>query len=61
MTHPQTPKAAIDIHARHGLLDQRLFPLPDEEFLAFEKALAAPVGDVAALRKLLAEKTPWEE
>lgn len=52
---------AACLAAENVLLDQRLFPLPDKEFRAFEKALAAPVGDVAALRKLLAEKAPWEE
>lgn len=61
MAHTQSRKPAINIHARYVLLDQRLFPLPEREFRAFEEALAAPIGDVAALRKLLAEKAPWEE
>ena len=47
--------------AENVLLDQRLFSLEEKAFAAFEKALKAPVGDVSSLRKLLAEKAPWEK
>ncbi|RJX28604.1 MAG: DUF1778 domain-containing protein [Desulfurivibrio sp.] len=46
--------------AENVLLDRRLFHLKDEEYEAFETALKAPVGDNPALRKLLAQKPPWE-
>lgn len=52
---------AACIAAENVLLDQRLFSLEEKEFVAFEKALKAPVGDVSSLRKLLAEKAPWEK
>jgi len=47
--------------AEDVLLDQRLFSLDVKAFAAFEKTLKTPVGDVVALRKLLAEKAPWEK
>lgn len=46
--------------AENVLLDQRLFQLNDEDYDAFEAALKTPVNDNPALRKLLAERAPWE-
>ncbi|MBU0909477.1 MAG: DUF1778 domain-containing protein [Proteobacteria bacterium] len=46
--------------AENVLLDRRLFHLKDEEYEAFEAVLKTPVGDSPALRKLLAQKPPWE-
>lgn len=46
--------------AENVLLDQRLFYLEEDNFEAFEAALVAPIPDVAKLRALLAEPSPWE-
>jgi uncharacterized protein (DUF1778 family) len=46
--------------AENVLLDRRLFLLKNEEYDAFEKALQAPVADNPPLRKLLAQKAPWQ-
>lgn len=46
--------------AENVLLDQRLFQLNDDDYDAFEAALKTPVNDNPALRKLLAERAPWE-
>lgn len=46
--------------AEEVLLDERLFQLDEEQFLAFIAALDAPVKDVPALRELLAKPAPWE-
>jgi uncharacterized protein (DUF1778 family) len=46
--------------AENVLLDRRLFLLKDEDYEAFESALKAPVVDNPSLRKLLAQKAPWE-
>jgi uncharacterized protein (DUF1778 family) len=46
--------------AENVLLDQRLFVLGDEAYAAFEAALAAPVKDNPALRRLLTTPAPWE-
>ena len=46
--------------AENVLLDRRLFHLKDEEYEAFESALKTPVSENPALRKLLAQKSPWE-
>ena len=59
MVQDQTRETSI--RARHIELDQRLSLLEEKTFAAFEKALKAPIGDVSALRKLLAEKAPWEK
>jgi uncharacterized protein (DUF1778 family) len=46
--------------AENVLLDRRLFLLKDKDYEAFESALKAPVVDKPSLRKLLAQKAPWE-
>lgn len=46
--------------AENILLDQRLFALDDEAYAAFEAALATPVKDNPALRRLLTTPAPWE-
>jgi uncharacterized protein (DUF1778 family) len=46
--------------AENVLLDRRLFLLKDKDYEAFESALKAPVVDNPSLRKLLAQKAPWE-
>jgi len=46
--------------AENVLLDQRLFLLDPVNFDAFNQALDAPVKDNPALRKLMAQKAPWE-
>ena len=48
------------LHAIDVLLDQRLFVLNDEQHEAFSAALDNPPLPNAALRKLLASKSPWE-
>ncbi len=46
--------------AENVLLDQRLFMLDPADFDAFSQSLEAPVKDNPALRKLMAQKAPWE-
>ncbi|MFT6552124.1 MAG: hypothetical protein ACJA1I_002172 [Zhongshania marina] len=46
--------------AQNVLLDQRLFQLDEDDFAAFEQALAAPIPENAALKALLKEPSPWE-
>ena len=46
--------------AENVLLDRRFFQLNDEEFVAFESALEAPVLDNAKLKALLERSSPWE-
>lgn len=46
---------AVDV-----LLDQRLFTLNDEQYLAFARALEAPPVPNDKLKRLLASKAPWE-
>lgn len=48
-------REAIDV-----LLDQRLFTLDAEAFARFESALDNPPPPSAALRRLMAQKAPWE-
>ena len=47
--------------AENVLLDQRLFYWSEEDFDAFEKALAKPVEINAKLQKLLSEPDPWDK
>lgn len=42
------------------LLDQRLFSLDQEQFEAFEAALAEPLPDNTKLKALLAKDYPWK-
>jgi uncharacterized protein (DUF1778 family) len=42
------------------LLDQRLLTLDDADFIAFQSILDNPPPAPESLRKLLAEKAPWE-
>ena len=46
---------AIDV-----LLDQRLFVLSEDQYLAFKKVLDNPPPPNAALKKLMASKAPWD-
>lgn len=46
---------AIDV-----LLDQRVFHLDAAASEAFAQVLENPPGPIAALRKLMASKAPWE-
>ena len=48
------------LHAIDVLLDQRLFVLNDAQHEAFSAALDNPPLPNAALKKLLASKSPWE-
>ena len=47
--------------AERVLLDQRLFLLDDEDFAAFEAALAAPAEPDEALRRTMNAPLPWQE
>ena len=47
--------------AERVLLDRRLYLLDDEEFAAFEAALAAPVEPSAALSRTMNTPPPWDE
>jgi uncharacterized protein (DUF1778 family) len=47
--------------AEDVLLDQRLFMLDDEKYQAFLEILEAPPRKNAELKKLLAEKAPWDK
>lgn len=49
-------KAAEDV-----LLDQRFFMLDEKRHAALAKSLSEPARPTAALRKLLASKSPWEK
>lgn len=47
-------------HAVDVLLDQRLFVLDDDEYGTFERVLSEPAAPTPALKKLFAQKSPWE-
>ena len=47
--------------AEQVLLDRRLYLLDDEQFAAFEAALAGPAEPSAALRKTMNTPPPWNE
>lgn len=47
--------------AERVLLDQRLFYLNDEEFKAFKASLDEPMPENQKLKKLVAERAPWEK
>jgi len=46
--------------AQSVLLDRRYFTLDEAAFAAFTAALDAPPADNPRLRRLLAEKAPWD-
>jgi uncharacterized protein (DUF1778 family) len=46
--------------AENVLLDQRYFGLEASAFKTFERALAAPVKNNPALRRLLTGRAPWD-
>ena len=46
--------------AEDVLLDQRFFMLDEKRYAALLKSLGEPPKPPAALRKLLASKSPWE-
>ena len=48
-------------HAEDVLLDQRFFMLDEKRHAVLMKSLGEPPRPVAALRKLLAGKSPWEK
>lgn len=47
-------------HATDVLLDQRLFTLNEERYVAFLRALDEPPAPNAKLKRLLSAKSPWE-
>ena len=47
--------------AERVLLDRRLFLLDDDDFAAFEAALAAPAEPNEALRRTMSARPPWRE
>ena len=47
--------------AERALLDRRLFLLDDDDFAAFEAALAAPAEPDDALRRTMNARPPWRE
>lgn len=47
--------------AENILLDQRLFALDDDKFIALQAMLDAPVNDNHALKALLVNPSPWEK
>lgn len=47
--------------AEQVLLDRRIYLLDDEQFAAFEAALAGPAEPSAALRKTMNTPPPWSE
>ena len=47
--------------AEQVLIDRRLYLLDDEQFAAFEAALAGPAEPSAALRKTMNTPPPWKE
>ncbi|WP_411820129.1 DUF1778 domain-containing protein [Hyphococcus formosus] len=51
---------AASTAAEDALLDRRLFALEEDQFHAFEAALAAPLPETANLENLLAKKPAWE-
>ena len=62
--HKDRSAFILDVACREAenvLLDQRLFQLSQEDFEAFEAALAAPIPDNAQLKALLQEPAPWEK
>lgn len=48
-------------HAIDVLLDKRLFSLGTEQYDAFLKALDAPPAPNEKLKRLLKNKSPWEQ
>ncbi len=64
LLHKDRSAFILDVACREAenvLLDQRLFQLSDNDFEAFEAALAAPIPENAKLKALLNEAPPWEE
>ncbi|WP_321275752.1 DUF1778 domain-containing protein [Thiomicrorhabdus indica] len=47
--------------AEEVLLNQRVFLLDDKAFDQFEKSLEEPLPNSNELKKLLSEKSPWEQ
>ena len=48
-------------HPTTDPLDRRLFALGDAQHAAFLKALDEPVTPNAKLKRLMADKSPWEK
>ena len=64
LLHKDRSAFILDVACREAenvLLDQRLFQLSQEDYEAFEAALAAPIPDNAKLKALLQEPSPWEK
>ncbi|MDA3788208.1 MAG: DUF1778 domain-containing protein [Desulfobacula sp.] len=47
--------------AEHVLCDRRYFVLDEETFNAFEAALDVPLTENKVVKRLLADKAPWED
>lgn len=64
LLHKDRSAFILDVACREAenvLLDQRFFQLNDNDFKAFEAALAAPIPENAKLKALLNEVAPWEK
>jgi uncharacterized protein (DUF1778 family) len=64
LLHKDRSTFILDIACREAenvLLDQRFFQLNDNDFMAFEAALTAPIPENATLKALLNETPPWEK
>jgi len=64
LLHKDRSAFILDVACREAenvLLDQRLIQLNQEDFEAFESALAAPIPENADLKALLQEPSPWEK
>jgi len=64
LLHKDRSAFILDVACREAenvLLDQRLFQLNEDDFEAFEAALAAPIPENAKLKALLQEPSPWEK
>jgi uncharacterized protein (DUF1778 family) len=64
LLHKDRSAFILDVACREAenvLLDQRLLQLNDNDFEAFEAALAAPIPENAKLKALLNEAAPWEK
>lgn len=64
LLHKDRSAFILDVACREAenvLLDQRLLQLNDNDFTAFEAALAAPIPENAKLKALLNEAAPWEK
>jgi uncharacterized protein (DUF1778 family) len=47
--------------AQQVLLDQTMFSVTPKQYKAFLALMEAPLADSAALQRLLAKRSPWEQ